>query len=129
MPSFSPALLLDALTAQLPPVSRGALCVSFSGGLDSTVLLTALARASAGHAQLRVRAVHIDHQLHPDSGQWAEHCRRAAEALCIPFLARRVRVERDAPSGPEAAARFARYEALRQIIEPGEVLLLSLIHI
>jgi tRNA(Ile)-lysidine synthase len=67
--------------------------------------------------------VHIDHQLHPDSDRWAAHCRRTAEGLGVAFLSRRVHVERDSSSGPEAAARAARYGALRQIVEPGETLL------
>ena len=69
------AQLLALLAAGAPR----AVCVAFSGGRDSTVLLHALAGlrtdlASGGVAALSVRAVHVDHQMQAPSGQWAVHC-------------------------------------------------------
>ncbi|MFC6328264.1 ATP-binding protein, partial [Alloalcanivorax gelatiniphagus] len=56
---------LDTLTTDLarraPP---GPLWLAFSGGLDSTVLLHALARAGLGP---RLTVAQVDHGLHPDS--------------------------------------------------------------
>ena len=43
-------------------------CVAFSGGLDSTVLLVAMARLAAGEALGGLRAIHVHHGLHPDAG-------------------------------------------------------------
>ena len=123
MLSFSPAALRVALNARVPPTARGAFCVAFSGGVDSTVLLTALAREVAVGAPWRLRAVHVDHQLHSDSPRWADHCQNTAEMLGVPCAIRRVNVSTNDPYGPEAAARTARYDALRQVIEADEVLL------
>ena len=53
--------------------------VAFSGGLDSTVLLHALA-AARGLRPLDLAAIHVDHGLSPAAGGWAHHCRR----LCDP---------------------------------------------
>ncbi|MBK6451217.1 MAG: tRNA lysidine(34) synthetase TilS [Proteobacteria bacterium] len=100
------------------------LCIALSGGLDSTVLLVALAQlASAGRMARRLRAVHVDHSLHADSAQWARACRELADSHGVACDEVRVTVNLDAGQSPEAAARKARYTALAARLEPGEVLL------
>lgn len=94
--------------------------VAFSGGLDSTVLLAALARLAL---PAPLRAAHVDHGLNPRSAEWSEHCARVAAALGIELRALSVTVERSAPEGLEAAAREARYRALGDLLAPGEWLL------
>ena len=118
--SFSTACLRRKPGSPRPAPSC---CVAFSGGLDSTVLLHALARAIADRANYRMRAAHVDHQLHPDSASWREQCGRVAQSLQIEFVPLVVTVASDPELSPEAAARDARYAALRQILKPNEVLL------
>lgn len=81
-------------------------CVALSGGPDS-LALTAVA------AQLRpTTAVVVDHGLQPDSAAVAEAARAQAVALeCVGAQVIRVQVGNE--GGPEAAARAARYAALR----------------
>jgi tRNA(Ile)-lysidine synthase len=119
---FSPAALLTCIESLVPRTSAE-LCVAYSGGLDSTVLLHALARAIVDRPNYRMRAAHVDHQLHPDSAKWREHCAATARQLRIGFVPLVVAVSRSADMSPEAAAREARYGALRQIVKPNEVLL------
>ncbi|MGK7296826.1 MAG: tRNA lysidine(34) synthetase TilS [Candidatus Wenzhouxiangella sp. M2_3B_020] len=92
--------------------------VAFSGGPDSLCLLHLLA---ASEHRERVRAVHVDHDLDPESGERASAATRLAEGLGIPCRIERVAV--DAPhaaGGPEAAARRARYESLRSGLAPDD---------
>lgn len=96
---------------------------AFSGGLDSTVLLHWLATHPAMHGGLR--AIHVDHGLHPDSAAWAAHCREACAALGVPLDVVRVDVARDGGHGPEAAARTARHGAFAAALREGEVLALA----
>ncbi len=70
-----------------------------------------------------MRALHVDHGLHADSDSWREHCELQARALQVEFVSLRVTVERVGELGLEAAARSARYGALRQSMQPGEYLL------
>ena len=81
-------------------------CVALSGGPDS-LALTAVA------AQLRpTTALIVDHGLQPDSAAVAETAREQAVTLgCVEAQVLCVQVGKD--GGPEAAARAARYAALR----------------
>ena len=109
-----------ALERWPPPTEGAGLVVAFSGGVDSTVLLAALARLELG---VPLRAAHVDHGLNPDSRLWSAHCEATARALGVGLVTARVEVERRARSGLEAAARAARYAALADLLSPGDVLL------
>lgn len=121
--TFSPETLrrkLDELGAVAPAARR--YVVAFSGGLDSTVLLHALA-VRPGRPSGPILAVHVDHGLHADSASWATHCEALAAELGVDYAMRRVAVDPGGEGGPEAAARRARYSVLRSFIEPGDWLL------
>jgi tRNA(Ile)-lysidine synthase len=102
---------------------RQPLLVGFSGGLDSTVLLHALA-ASAQARERGLRAVHVHHGLHPDADAWAAHCERICAALQVPLAVMHVRV-RPTGHGPEATARAARLAAFTETLREGEALALA----
>src|SRR5690606_37479688 len=97
--------LIDSSLADLAPAP---LLVAFSGGLDSHVLLHALATSPVALAR-GLRAVYIDHGLQDDSAQWAERCRGYARALGVELLVCEVDVVRRSGLGLEASARRARY--------------------
>jgi tRNA(Ile)-lysidine synthase len=94
--------------------------VALSGGIDSMVLLAAMRSLVA---ESRLVALHVDHGLHADSAQWAEHCRRFAAVYGVGFASRRVQISGSAAQGLEAAAREARYAALAALIARGDVVL------
>lgn len=112
---------LRAALAVAPPA---ALCVAFSGGPDSGALLHALAQLPEARAR-GLRALHVDHALHADSAQWAQHCRNVCATLGLPCEMLRVQVDRGRGGGLEAAAREARYAALATQLRDGEWLLLG----
>ncbi|MFO7286133.1 MAG: tRNA lysidine(34) synthetase TilS [Gammaproteobacteria bacterium] len=112
---------LERLRSALPGLSEGArYAVAYSGGLDSTVLLAGAARLVDPS---RLRALHVDHGLQPDSADWSRHCERVCARLRVPFECLRVHVDIAAGTGVEAAARAARYAALGAQLTPGEILL------
>lgn len=107
--------LASALAEHEPP----ALAVAFSGGLDSSVLLDALA-GLPGARERGLRALHVDHGLHPDSSAWAAHCAAFCARRDVPLRVLACKVAADSGRGVEAAAREARYAALGEALRPGE---------
>ncbi len=114
------SLLQEAVASGPDGASPAALLVGYSGGLDSTVLLHALAMAHPG----KVRAIHVHHGLHPEADGWAIHCERTCDALGVPLVVARVDVA-DIAAGPEAAARAARHTAFHAHLHEGEWLALG----
>jgi tRNA(Ile)-lysidine synthase len=96
--------------------------VAFSGGLDSTVLLHAMA-ANKAIREVPILAAHIDHGLHPDSGGWDSLCRAMAQSLDVEYLSRKVHISRRSEGGPEAAAREARYALLGGLMQENDWLI------
>jgi tRNA(Ile)-lysidine synthase len=118
---FGPEWLSERLARLLPGFPDVPVCVALSGGLDSTTLLAALAAARID--RLRLRALHIDHGLHPNASRWREHCRKLARQLEVPLRVLAVQVNRGRGASLEEAARAARYRRLAQYLKPGEALL------
>ena len=114
----------DTLRRALETLPPGALCVGYSGGLDSGVLLHALAGLPEARAR-GLSAIHVDHGLQDYSADWAQHCRQTAAALQLPLRIVRVAVARTGGDGLEAAARAARMSAFGQHLAPGSVLALA----
>ncbi|WP_082103144.1 tRNA lysidine(34) synthetase TilS [Robbsia andropogonis] len=122
------AAVRDALSAPLPdladeseacadavaPTLSGAVHprvgIAFSGGLDSSVLLDASVQVLGAS---RCVAFHVHHGLQAVADDWVAHCAAACATLGVAFIALRVAVPSDGGEGIEAAARQARYRALR----------------
>jgi tRNA(Ile)-lysidine synthase len=99
------------LGCHIQPASR--LCVGFSGGLDSSVLLHLLAEARQ-QLGFSLSAVHVHHGLSSQADAWVRHCARVCLALDVPLAVHRVEVQLEG-EGLEAAARAARYQVYRQL--------------
>ena len=98
--------------ARLPRAA--AVCVGFSGGLDSVVLLDLLAKLGSH----RVSALHVHHGLSPNADRWAAFCARFCAARGVALTVERVRVARASRDGLEGAARAARYAEYARRPEP-----------
>lgn len=118
---MSASKLITVLRQSIAVALGSGIVVALSGGLDSSVLLHALAKMPEARAR-GLRALHVDHGLHADSARWVEHCRGLAHALIVPFESIKVAVTRASGEGLEAAARTARYAALAQHLGQGELL-------
>jgi len=124
--SFSVSALQSVLASHARRAGKPArYIVAFSGGLDSTVLLDALSALSkgAGDSDVPIVAVHVDHGLQPDSADWSRHCEGVAAGLGVEYRCLSVNVQLESGKGPEAAAREARYTALRSVMQAGDWLL------
>lgn len=91
-------------------VTCGEIAVAVSGGADSLALAAATAHV-ARRSGLRVHGLVVDHGLQDGSPLIAE--RAADQCRELGLTARVLTVRVEGPGGPEAAARRARYAALR----------------
>lgn len=107
---------LDPHPGALP--GNGRLVIAFSGGADSTALAHLIKIEQPGRD---VCCVHIDHRLDEGSADRADRARDIASRLSLPFSLETVHVDRG--RNEEAAARHARYAALRRHVADGDCLL------
>jgi tRNA(Ile)-lysidine synthase len=119
--TFTLRALSALLHAHINALPGARLCLAFSGGRDSTALLSALA-ALRSRAGFELRAVHVNHQLQPGAAAWASAALAMATRLRVPARVLKVRVATRGAS-IEASARAARYHALREQLGSGEWLL------
>ncbi|WP_044470908.1 tRNA lysidine(34) synthetase TilS [Mannheimia massilioguelmaensis] len=94
--------------------------IAFSGGLDSTALLSLFAKLHKNQPHLTLRAIHIHHGLSPNANGWVAHCEEICHQFNIPLIVEKVRV--NTQNGIEAGAREARYQAIAKHIQINEIL-------
>jgi tRNA(Ile)-lysidine synthase len=116
--------LIESVQASLEHLPPGGIVVGFSGGMDSSVLLHALAQIPEVRER-GLRALHVDHGLHAESTRWTQQCRAFAENLHVAHDVIAVDVKRDAGTGLEDAARRARRAAFALALASGEILALA----
>ncbi len=95
--------------------------VAFSGGWDSSALLHGLLRTQAEGAPT-LRAIHVDHGLHPESQRWAEQCRAMCEVHGVEFQLQTLTALPSRGESVEAWAREQRYSALAGQLLATEIL-------
>ena len=90
--------------------------VGFSGGLDSTALLHALASAPG----LReCTAVHVNHGLSPNADDWQRHCEQVCANLSVQLNVCAAEIR---GRNIELAARRARYSIWADLMGPGDLM-------
>ena len=113
-------LILEA--RQLGYLKASQLAIAVSGGADSLALAVAAVHV-AQRMDLRTHGLIVDHQLQVNSAQVAKNTAEQLEALGVD-LVRILTVNVDGDGGPEAAARQARYAALRGALPSPDALVL-----
>ena len=121
MPALLPELLLPRLTG-LPAARKG--WVAYSGGLDSSVLLHALATIR-DRLPFALYALHVDHGLHRDSHRWATHCACTCARLGVPLRTRHLDLAPVRGESLEAVARQARYASMAELLGSDDLLLMA----
>ena len=118
-----PVITARAVFADWLPQIEAAekLLVGFSGGLDSTVLLSLLSEVVAPE---RITALHIHHGLSINADRWQQHAAEVCQSLGICFETESVTIT-ESGSGLEAAARDARYALFEKRLGKGGLLLLG----
>ncbi|MFV7641319.1 tRNA lysidine(34) synthetase TilS [Shewanella algae] len=118
-------LKLTALLEQIGATADNHLWLGYSGGMDSELLAYTLARFRQTHPKTpyQISLVHVHHGLSCNADAWAAHCRQRAEHYGLNFVLRKVQLELGPRVSIEAEARRARYQAIAEQLNPGDILL------
>ena len=114
--------LLEILSKYSNPDDKTKFAVAFSGGVD-TVVLMHLMHCACQRWNFSLLALHVDHNIHPDSGKWMQHCADFCDARDIPFCSTRLNQFNPSERVPEHEARAARYSWLKKEVAEGDFLL------
>lgn len=110
---------LDRLTTDA--VNPRRLLIALSGGVDSVVLLSLTCRIKL-QKNIALRAVYVDHGLQVQSADWSKHCEAFCNSCDVSFDCVHVDVDLQSGLSPEAAARDARYDAFKKLLQKDEYL-------
>lgn len=89
--------------------------VGYSGGIDSTCLLYLFAELKKQFV-FNLYAIHINHNQHPDSPQWLDHCKKTCAKLEIPFYSKTIAAVHCLKNSPENHLRTERYKIFEAYI-------------
>lgn len=93
-------------------IKPGTYIVAVSGGVDSIALLHALHELSQKDSGVKLVVAHVDHGMRDNSALDAEHVKKIANQLSLPFEQAELKLGKDAS---EEAARTARYNFLKVV--------------
>ena len=122
--------LQRAVWAAIYPYQDRLINIAFSGGPDSTALLS-VAVSLRSRMGLSLRVLHVNHGWNERSEDWAAHCESVSRELDVPFESFRLGSD-TAPdnhsagfvgSSKEAKARAARYRWFSEVVDCEDVLL------
>jgi tRNA(Ile)-lysidine synthase len=127
---FTPVKAIPDLTDNITTVgntnalSITQLCVAYSGGLDSTVLLD-VANQVCKEANIVLTAFHINHGISTHAQKWQAHCQTQCERRKITFNTQSITLQKSPQKSLEAQARDARYQILDNYAGESTLVLLA----
>lgn len=111
------------LTSFFQEFPQSPIVIGYSGGVDSQVLLHALATAKkSSKFANQLSVIHVHHGLNAQADNWAQSCEQTCQQLSIPCQVLKIEINKSARQSLEALAREARYQAIAQVINQDAVL-------
>lgn len=117
-------VIQNALVKSLESQGDTELIVAYSGGVDSQVLLHALAQLK--QKQLisnSITVCHVNHGLSGNALSWQNFAEQECTKLSVQLVVKTVNVQAKAQQSLEALARDARYEALKSLSDKKSLVL------
>lgn len=118
-------MILSTLLNCLKKYTSSPIVVAFSGGVDSQVLLHAVAALKQSQKiHSSITAIHINHGLNVSANDWQALTEQQCKALAIDYKTLTVDVVKTPRTSLEALARDKRYEALGSL-SPSDAIILT----
>lgn len=116
--TLSAEKLAELLFKELALDENATFFVAYSGGVDSHVLLSLMAKARVQHG-FYLEALHVNHNIQADSSLWATHCGEVCAAMDVPLR----QISLTLPNNSESVARDARYQWFAEQVPEKNILL------
>lgn len=114
----------SALASAINNYPKIPLIIAYSGGVDSQVLLHALAKLKHAKKILnKVTVCHVNHGLSVNASKWQAFAKQECQRLNLTFVACQVNLQLQAQQSLEALAREARYQALHSLDHEQSIIL------
>ena len=114
----------SALVSAINKYPHTPLVIAYSGGVDSQVLLHALAKLTHENKVLNSLVVcHVNHGLSDNAQQWQRFAEQQCQRLKLPLKTHQVHVQAQVQQSLEALARTARYQSLQSIYKETSIIL------
>jgi tRNA(Ile)-lysidine synthase len=111
-------MIESALVSAIQKHPKTPLVIAYSGGVDSQVLLHALAKLKHEEKILNIITVcHVNHGYSKNAITWQKFAEKTCQNLNLPFVACQVNIQIQAQQSFEALARDARYQALQSLYD------------
>jgi len=95
--------------------------IAYSGGIDSTVLLYQMFKIRQKNSKIKIRAIHINHNIHPSSKEWEKHCTKICQKYQIPITSIQINIH--CKKNLEETLRIQRYNIFYKNLFFNEILL------
>ena len=102
------------LIKNLTITNKDSIIIGLSGGIDSTVLLHILYYIRKIDVSLKLKAVHVNHNLSKNAKLWQDFCISICNEFDIPIEIHIVDIKRNGGESLENIARIKRYEVFSQ---------------
>ncbi|WDE06937.1 tRNA lysidine(34) synthetase TilS [Thalassomonas viridans] len=118
------SLIEQTLENFFSPYAGQPVVIAYSGGVDSQVLLYALAKLKQDkRLDNPLTVCHINHGLSENAGLWQQSAELECQKLGLQLLCRQVSLDLSSSQSLEALAREARYQALQQLAPKGALII------
>ena len=105
------AIFESSITTKIDKKKYNQFLVAYSGGSDSTALLY-FANKMAKKCKIKIRAIHVNHNLNADSVDWENHCKYFCKKLNIPIIIKSINIVLKPGESIEERAREERYRVI-----------------
>ncbi|VAX76323.1 tRNA lysidine(34) synthetase TilS [Buchnera aphidicola] len=116
-------MLIKKLFSKYPNQKK--FLIALSGGVDSTVLLHQLIIWNNKYNNIKIRAIHINHNLHPHALSAQKHCENICKKNKIHITLKQIQISQKNKYGIEGSARKKRLKIFKKNLLPKEVLLMA----
>lgn len=99
-------------------------CIAFSGGLDSSVLLHAANELKAQRKIIKLSAAHVNHGLQPENREWQTFCESTCHNYQVTLTVKKLELAAQNDFS-ENAARVARYNFFEELMKFSGVMLFA----